>query len=268
MSTFLEALDALTGKFDLNVSSPFCIYFELRGILVYSVYFPAVYNDGEVHGVGPSIFALIPLLSHPSLQYQSILELILKLLHMLSKKDLLAIHAILDDCIQLFLDLCSELLAGLDSCTSHKFLPRFGKLMHSNDRNKYENSSVLLFKSDQERNSIASALRSISSYIIGTMGQTLSDKLDVQIWRNICNNLMHGTTCIKQESRDLVIILSLRLLVSVCAEIQLPRTASEQVRFGDTELPNLRFSKNCRFRFTQHSFTWHVLISMGNQAMS
>ena len=165
-------------------------------------------------------------------QHQPILQLILKFLNMLSKKDLIATKALLDDSIQLFLEVCLEILAELEVSSSHKFLSRFSRCMHNNDRNTPENSSVICFECDQERSLFITALCSISSCIVKSTGHIMSDQLDISIWRQICFVLVRGNACMNQESRNSVMLSCLRLMLSISAEIQVPRTVSEQVWIG------------------------------------
>ena len=157
------------------------------------------------------------------------LDLTLKLLHMLSIKDPPATQTVLDDCIQMFLDVSLD-IGSVKKRTSYQILNRFSKLV-CEDKNELGNISHVVFESDQERVRFVTSLHSISSFIISLMGQTLSDGMDVNIWRKLCTLLQKGSNAAINQSCKDVIILCLRFILTLCNSIQLPRTVSEEVRF-------------------------------------
>ncbi len=194
-----------------------------------------MYKNGDVTGVGPSLLALIPLMCRPVLQFQNqpIMDLVLKLLHMLSRKDSLALQVILNDCLQHFFEICTEIYSNKVVVTDHKLLCNFAQLLHfggSGGQNNTELSPRIRLEDNTQRFLMGEALCSMSIFIMNTMGQTLSDSIEIFTWRKICTNLIRGTSCDNREISESVLQMCLRILVSLCTDIQLPRLVSEQVR--------------------------------------
>jgi hypothetical protein len=198
-----------------------------------TVFFPAVYKNGDVTGVGPSLLALVPLMCRPVLQFrnQPIMDLILKLLHMLSRKDSFALLVLLNDCFDHIFDICTEVYSNIDVATDRKLFFHFVQLLNfggGDGQQKIEFSPSIRLDDNKQRILLSEALCSMSIFIMNTMGQTLSDSIDIATWRKLCTNLVRGT-CENQEINESLSMVCLRILKGLCTDIQLPRLVSEQV---------------------------------------
>jgi hypothetical protein len=200
-----------------------------------TVFFPAVFKNGDVTGVGPSLLALVPLMCRPVLQFQNqpIMDLVLKLLHMLSRKDSLALQVFLNDCLNHVFEICTEIYSNKDVRTDRTLFCNFAQLLNvggSCGQYNSELSSSIRLEDNKQRVLMGEALCSMSIFVMNTMGQTLSDSADNVIWRNLCTNLVRGTMCENREINESVSLMCLRILLSLCTDVQLPRLVSEQVR--------------------------------------
>lgn len=200
-----------------------------------TVFFPAVYKNGDVTGVGPSLLALVPLMCRPVLQFQNqpIMDLVLKLLQMLSRKDSFALQIFLKDCLNLFFETCTEIYSNRDVGTDRKLLCSFAQLLNfggSGNQCNAELSPSIHLEDNKQRVLMCEALCSMSIFIMNTMGQILSDSIEMITWRKLCANLIRGTCGENREISESVSLMCLRILLSLCTDIQLPRLVSEQVR--------------------------------------